>query len=851
MAWLVLLLPAVVGSAQPTGVTAARYAPLARGVNMDNWFEYGSPFIVTGSDRDLLKHAGFTCIRLPVAPEYLLRNWASAFTIATNLTNLDHAIDLFVNAGMAVMLDFHADPEYLNYYFATPSAPQELISTWQMLATRYSNRNPDLLFFEIMNEPDNRFAQATWDVEQQEVLAAIHQIAPNHTVLVTPVNWSGLDALVQMTPYSDLNVIYVLHDYNPLAFTHQGATWVNSTAIASLRNVPYPSYLSDLQTLIHQTTDTNVLALLQEYQSEDWSAGRIDWDIRLAAAWASHWGVWLVVNEFGAYKAYSPPDSRARWIHDMHSSFDRYGLGWAMWDYGSGFDLIITNSGGRQIAPALSAALGFEPWTLPDPQRPGPPPPFTGLLSVELAGTPAGGYAEGLLVADLNADGLPDLIMTPINYPSLPEFSVQAFINQGGGVMLPATWDGAAPTQKFVSSIVQGKFDRSGRPGFFLPDNGPTNGSGAQSKLILPSTNNTLKDASSGLPQQIISTVGGAAGDVDNDGVDDLVVFYNSSPQRTPMQLLRNDGSGHFHADSQAFPAWVSDMSRGDNFFIAGTFLRRRDQPINDLVVVGWGGAGQVFLNDGTGHFSTGAALPAPTFPNGGPAMGGCTAVADLNGDGCLDVIVAYCHRGAGQPDGVQILINNGDGTFRDESKWRIGWPLPNSQYGLRRVSLAAANNGQSRALVLIRPGDPPLLRIDRGDGVFVSTSAWSPPAATPWVAAGGDFNGDGLLDLAFGEGGNGPSIQLRFGQSAPPTDGPVPVALGQLTLSITLSNGQPHLVWNSVPSWRYQVQYKLNLNDASWTDLGSVLTASTNMTELVDTLLGADKPRFYRLVER
>src|ERR1035441_150652 len=235
--------------AQSSGVTDARYAHLARGVGMYSWFQYSGGLSVSAADVNLLKSSGFTCIRLPVAPEYLLTHWVSATTITTNLANLDAAIDLFLNAGMAVMLSFQADPEYVSYYWATPSAPQELVSTWQMLATRYANRNPELLFFEVMNEPTNQWTQAVWDTEQLQVLAAIRKIDTQHTVLVAPTNWSGLGALLAMTPYANPNLIYVLHDYDPLTFTHQGATWVTPTTIAGLRNVPYPSYLPDLQTL--------------------------------------------------------------------------------------------------------------------------------------------------------------------------------------------------------------------------------------------------------------------------------------------------------------------------------------------------------------------------------------------------------------------------------------------------------------------------------------------------------------------------------------------------------------------------------------------------------------------------
>jgi hypothetical protein len=728
----------------PAQVSDERYAHLARGVNLTRWFQYGGRMPIGEADRDLLKNAGFTSVRIALAPQYLLPHFSKPERIERNLARLDAGIDLFLNAGMAVMLDLQADTRYLDYYLSTPEAPQELMDTWHMLAARYADRNTDLLFFEVMNEPDSRFTQAAWDEEQKKVLAAIREAAPNHTVLLAPANWSGLDALLQMTPYSDPNVIYVVHYYSPSTFTAQGADWTSPHEIAKLRNVPWPAFLPELDGLIRDETDDGARRLLEQYQRENWDASHIDWDIGLASAWAKEWNVRVVVNEFGGYKPFSPPDSRARWLHDVRVALDHYQLGWAMWDYSAGFDLVVRDGDTRTIDPAVGAALGLEPWTMPDPVRPEPAPLFSGARTMQIGMQPdVSGFAEGILAVDVNGDGWPDLLVTPVTYPALPEHAVQVFLNSGKGILEPGKFDGDAPTVKFVSAIVAGKFDRSGRPGFFLPDLGTANGPGAQSKLILPSGKEALRDASANLPQQIAHTTGAAAGDVDGDGIDDLVVFQ----QQLGMQLFRNDGTGRFHIDAGAFP-------KEDHAFACGAFVGR------DLVTFGAGG--RIFRNDGKGHFREGALLPAPAklpapAAKGGPALGGCAAVADLNGDGKPDILVGYM-----QPDSVQVLINNGDGTFRDETDRRMG-PLPSSRAGLRRIALA--RTGNTWALVLTRPGEAPLLKVANGDGVFFDASGWT-AGRSPWVVAPADFNGDGFLDLAFGQGGGSPVV-VRFGSGA------------------------------------------------------------------------------------
>jgi hypothetical protein len=725
-----------------SAVTDARYAHLARGVNLTRWFQYGSRIPITAEDRDLLRNAGFTSVRIPVAPQYLLYRWSAPDRVERNLANLDKAIDLFLDAGMAVTLDFHADAEYLDHYLSTPGAPESLIILWRELATRYRNRDPELLFFEIMNEPDARFTEAAWDAEQRQALKAIHEIAPRHTVILDAVNWSGLDSLLQLTPYSDPNVIYALHYYSPSTFTHQGADWTGKQGIAELRNVPWPAFVPELQPVIDTAPSEPAQALLRKYQEEDWDADRIAWDIQLAAAWDRFRGVRVVVNEFGDFKPFAPPESRARWLHDVRLALERQKLAWAVWDYAAGFDLTVLDQGKRSLDPLVSAALGLQPYTIADPVR-GNPALFSGPRTAQIgAASDTTGFSEGILATDLNGDGYPDLLITPMTWPELTEHPVQAWRNDGNGVFQPLRFDGSAPTVRAASSIIAGHFDSSGRPGFFFPEG----------KLILPSGRESLRDATPNLPEQITEASGAAAGDVDNDGFDDLIVMGHAA-QDASIQLLRNDGEGHFTPDPEAFPPWAVDPQQENNRFTCGIFVKRGNSNLQDLLVFGKPDSpARVFRNDGQGHFRNSVLLPA-SAPNSGPANGGCAAVADVNGDGFPDVIAGFKQPAENQPDVLQVLMSNGDGTFRDETS-RIA-ALPASRGGLRRIALAG------NVLVLTRVGEPPVVEINHG-GHF-EIPAWN-PGSSPWVVAPADFNHDGLVDLVFARGGESP-LTIRLGE--------------------------------------------------------------------------------------
>ena len=57
----------------PTSIDA-RYARLARGINLTRWFQYSGLVPITVADRDMLKKVTVLhrAVRIPVAPQYLL-----------------------------------------------------------------------------------------------------------------------------------------------------------------------------------------------------------------------------------------------------------------------------------------------------------------------------------------------------------------------------------------------------------------------------------------------------------------------------------------------------------------------------------------------------------------------------------------------------------------------------------------------------------------------------------------------------------------------------------------------------------------------------------------------------------
>ncbi len=189
---------------------------------------------------------------------------------------------------------------------------------------------------------------------------AIRQVAPLHTIIASGANNSDIPDLLALEPLADGNVIYNFHFYEPHDFTHQGANW-GEPWWKYTHSIPYPPTESSMQEALKEVPDAVDRYQLENYFLDGWDAHHIRLLIDEAAAWGREKNVPLICNEFGAYREYSDPNSRANWIHDVRTALEADGIGWAMWDYRGGFG-VVTKEDGKpaQVDDLVVKALGLK-----------------------------------------------------------------------------------------------------------------------------------------------------------------------------------------------------------------------------------------------------------------------------------------------------------------------------------------------------------------------------------------------------------------------------------------------------------------------------------------------------------
>ena len=220
-----------------------------------------------------------------------------------------------------------------------------------------------------------------------------------------------------------------------------------------------------------------------------------------------------------------------------------------------------------------------------------------------------------------------------------------------------------------------------------------------------------------------------AIGDFNGDGFADIAVaesFENA------IGILLGNGEGTFQSTSLALATGqiavsvvVGDFNEDGILDIAaGTFTA------SDSV--------QVWLGNGDGTFSA-----APAIPQTG-TLGSVLAVGDFNRDGHADLIV-------GNNDGntITVLLGKGDGTFTAvaESPVTSSLSLTVGDFnGDGILDLAAVDTAGTTLTVLL----------GNGDGTFNASSSAIQAGTGPDYIAAGDFNGDGIPDLALASSGGG-----------------------------------------------------------------------------------------------
>jgi FG-GAP-like repeat len=169
---------------------------------------------------------------------------------------------------------------------------------------------------------------------------------------------------------------------------------------------------------------------------------------------------------------------------------------------------------------------------------------------------------------------------------------------------------------------------------------------------------------------------------------------------------------------------------------------------VADFLNTGATGLVAVLLGNGDGTFQT-----ATTYASGG-AFAASVAVADVNGDGKPDVVVANCAPAVygycwNNTSGVGVLLGNGDGTFQSVVTY-------DSADGADSVAVADVNgDGKPDLVIADSVGANVGVLLGNGDGTFRSAVNYGAGGYNAGAVVIADVNRDGKVDLVVANYGS------------------------------------------------------------------------------------------------
>jgi endoglucanase len=326
-------------------IPVSSQAPFSRGVNLTGWFQVDNPRQIqftrfTKKDIVNIKSLGCDVIRLPINMNSMTSGPPSYTLDPLYVSFLDSVVTWCEQLHVYLMIDNHSFDPNVN---TSPDIGTILTKVWSQTAMHYKDRS-DHILYEILNEPHG-ITTAIWGTIQGQVINAIREKDVVHIIVVGGSGYNSYSELQNIPVYTDPNLLYTFHFYDPFVFTHQGNTW-SVPSMEPLSGVPFPYDASKMPACPASLKGTWIESNLKNYPS-DGTVNYVKQLINNAVNFRKNRKVNIFCGEFGVYTPNSSPVDRAYWYNIVRQYFEDNNIPWTIWDYKGTFGLF--NKGTNEI----------------------------------------------------------------------------------------------------------------------------------------------------------------------------------------------------------------------------------------------------------------------------------------------------------------------------------------------------------------------------------------------------------------------------------------------------------------------------------------------------------------------
>jgi hypothetical protein len=253
--------------------------------------------------------------------------------------NLDALLDMIERADMFAVIAFRTGPgrseftffvddpndpvygDYLNdSVWEEDEAQDAWAEMWRHAAERYRD-NPIVVGYDVMVEPNSNgvFFEAwepdefypehadtlyDWNQFHPRITAAIRQVDPDTPILIGGMSFSAVEWLPYLAPSEDSGIVYTIHQYAPIDYTHQ----------APPLEITYPGELD----------------FDYDGENEEFDRDWLDGLLSIVDDFAQAHDADIASNEFGPVR-WQP--GAAAYMDDQMDLFEQRGMNHALWSW--------------------------------------------------------------------------------------------------------------------------------------------------------------------------------------------------------------------------------------------------------------------------------------------------------------------------------------------------------------------------------------------------------------------------------------------------------------------------------------------------------------------------------------
>lgn len=233
----------------------------------------------------------------------------------TELKKLDAALVSCERYGLRVVVDLHSPPGGKataggysgsdSGLFHSQEAQDTFVKAWETMARRYKT-NAVIWGYDLANEPVEDFVSTDcedWQQLAERTARAINAIDTSKAIIVEPADWGSPGSLANLRPINLPNVVYSVHMYLPMEFTHQ-------TLYGNPGGVVYPGQIAGVY----------------------WNKDQLRKALEPVIAFQRQYGVHIYMGEFSAIR-WAPGQSSCAYLKDLIDIFEEQGWDWSYHAY--------------------------------------------------------------------------------------------------------------------------------------------------------------------------------------------------------------------------------------------------------------------------------------------------------------------------------------------------------------------------------------------------------------------------------------------------------------------------------------------------------------------------------------